>query len=288
MKFPRLTIATINRNYGRFLRQTIESVLSQNYPNLEYFVLDAASTDDSPEIIRRYADRLDYWRSHPDGGPAAALNEALDRATGEWFYYLNSDDFLLPGALAAFAAVIRSAPPRGWISGGRHDVDAEGKLLRELMPWRQESHLFPLHRMHHVAEGTFLHRPSLRGGGLRFDERYFNIFDTVLYTQLDRRAAPLYVDHCFAAMRWHGDNKSAAGNRESVRREGARHAAQFPPPSSSRRLVERAQSTRFAHALERTLAAGFRRGLLGPRGLLAAIPDGPDAFRVVPLRKALR
>ena len=169
-----------------------------------------------------------------------------------------------------------------------HDVDAEGKLLRELMPWRQESHLFPLHRMHHVAEGTFLHRPSLRGGGLRFDERYFNIFDTVLYTQLDRRAAPLYVDHCFAAMRWHGDNKSAAGNRESVRREGARHAAQFPPPSSSRRLVERAQSTRFAHALERTLAAGFRRGLLGPRGLLAAIPDGPDAFRVVPLRKALR
>ena len=154
--------------------------------------------------------------------------------------------------------------------------------------WRQEPQLFPLRRMTHVAEGTFLHRPSLRREGLRFDERYFNIFDTVLYTQLDRRAPPLYVDHCFAAMRWHGDNKSAAGNRESVRREGARHAAQLPPVSTPRRAVERVQSTRFARTFERMLAAGFRRGLLGPRDLLAAIPAGPENFRVVPLREALR
>lgn len=287
MDYPRLTIATINRNYGRFLRQAIDSVFAQGYPNLEYFVLDAGSTDDSPEIVRSYASRLDYWRSAPDGGPAAALNEALDRATGDWFYYLNSDDFLLPGALAALAAVLKSGQPQTWLSGGRHDVDAAGNLLRMPMPWRQESQLFALRRMHHIAEGTFLNINYLRREGLRFAESYFNIFDTVLYTQLDRRGPPLYVDHCFAAMRWHGDNKSGPGNREAVAREGARHAAQLPPSSLPRRLIERGQITRFSKTLEQMLRTGFRWGLLGPSDLRATVPDRAGGFRTVPLRQAL-
>jgi glycosyltransferase involved in cell wall biosynthesis len=289
MNYPRLTIVTINRNYGRFLPEAIESVLNQHYPNLEYFVLDAGSTDDSPAIIKRYASKLDYWRSAPDGGPAAALNEALDRATGEWFYYLNSDDFLLPGALAAFAAVVRCNPTAGWISGGRHDVDAAGKLIRKVMPWRQQPHLFALSRMHHVAEGTFLNVGYLRHENLRFDERYFNIFDTVLYTQLDRRGPPLYADTFFATMRWHGDNKSGPGNRAAVIREVTMHTAQVPPNSWLHRLYERVNITRFAHANDAVYSFAFRHGFAGPRQKLeAAVPDSRGDFHLMRVRQALR
>jgi glycosyltransferase involved in cell wall biosynthesis len=288
MDYPRLTIATVNRNYGRFLSQAIESVLSQSYPNLEYIVLDAASTDDSPAIIRRFADRLDFWRSAPDGGPAAALNEALDRASGEWFYYLNSDDLLLPGALEAFAGVVRGANPQTWLSGGRHDIDADGRFLRVVMPWRQQQSLFAIRRMHHIAEGTFLNVGYLRREGLRFDESYFNIFDTVLYTQLDRRGPPVYVDFCFGAMRWHGANKSGPGNLDSVRREGERFAAQMPRPSAARRLLRRAQITRLSAAVDRSLAALFRAGVLGRRDIVAAVADGAGNFRAVPVRGVVR
>ncbi|MEN9840862.1 MAG: hypothetical protein RL376_662, partial [Verrucomicrobiota bacterium] len=69
MIFPRLTVVTTNRNYGHYLDAAIRSVLDQAYPNLEYLVLDAASQDDSPAIIRRYAPHLAYWHSRPDDGP---------------------------------------------------------------------------------------------------------------------------------------------------------------------------------------------------------------------------
>jgi glycosyltransferase involved in cell wall biosynthesis len=289
MNWPRLTIVTTNYNYGRFLAAAIESVITQDYPNLEYFVFDAGSTDDSPSIVARYADHLAGWHSQRDAGPAAALNLGLRRATGEWFYYLNSDDFLLPGALRRFGEVVRAAGPRLWLSGGRHEVDGEGRFLRRRLPWREETHLFALARMWHAAEGTFLHLPALRRSGFAFDESYHNIFDTVLYTLLDRHEPPLYVDAFFGAMRLHGANKSLPGNRAAVAAEAARHAQVCGRPGPLLRVAERLGRTRFARETERLLAGAYFAGLLGRRPPReAAIPDDRGGFTVLPLRGALR
>ena len=103
---PRITVITPSYNQGQFLERTIRSVLDQGYANLEYFVIDGGSTDQSVEIIRQYADQLAGWISEPDGGQTDAINKGVARATGQIISYLNSDDVLLEGALQTVSRLL--------------------------------------------------------------------------------------------------------------------------------------------------------------------------------------
>ena len=100
---PRISIVTPSDQQGRYLEQTVQSVLGQGYENLEYIVVDGGSTDESRLILERYAERLAWWCSEPDDGQTHAINKGLRQATGDIVAYLNSDDILLPGALASVA-----------------------------------------------------------------------------------------------------------------------------------------------------------------------------------------
>ena len=99
--WPKISIVTPSFNQGKYIEETIRSVLLQNYPNLEYIIIDGGSTDNTVEIIKKYQKHLKYWISEPDEGQSDALNKGLKKCTGDIFNWINSDDYLEPGALHA-------------------------------------------------------------------------------------------------------------------------------------------------------------------------------------------
>ena len=91
-EWPKISIVTPNYNYGQFIEETIRSVLLQGYPNLEYIIIDGASTDNSVEVIKKYEPWLAYWVSEKDHGQTDAINKGFTKCTGDLFVWLNSDD----------------------------------------------------------------------------------------------------------------------------------------------------------------------------------------------------
>lgn len=107
---PRISIVTSSYNQAQYLQQTISSIRRQNYPNLEYIIIDGGSKDSSVDIIVENLDIISYWHSKVDRGCADALNQGLEIATGDYFCYINSDDFLTNNALLRFAQYVSRNP----------------------------------------------------------------------------------------------------------------------------------------------------------------------------------
>lgn len=130
MALPKITIVTPSYNQAQFLEETILSVLDQRYPNLEYMIVDGGSTDGSVDIIRKYERHLAWWVSEQDRGQPHAINKGLERATGDIFAFLNSDDLYTPGALRTAAQVLADRTV-AMVCGKCRYIDAEGKDLDE-------------------------------------------------------------------------------------------------------------------------------------------------------------
>src|SRR4029077_5127374 len=113
---------------GRYLEETIQSVLSQDYPNIEYTVMDAGSNDETLAILERYRDRLQF-HSGPDAGTADAINKGFARSHGSFFAYLNADDIYLPGAISTAMRALASEPETGVVYGDANWGENKGRVL---------------------------------------------------------------------------------------------------------------------------------------------------------------
>jgi glycosyltransferase involved in cell wall biosynthesis len=123
MEYPRISIITPSFNQGSFIEETILSVISQDYPNIEYIIIDGASTDQSVDIIRRYESKIAYWVTEPDKGQPDAINKGLKKATGEIIAFINSDDYYEPGAFDFVAKQYRAG--NQWIIGAVQNFRVE-------------------------------------------------------------------------------------------------------------------------------------------------------------------
>src|SRR5690349_20129999 len=129
MSTPRVTIVTPTYNMGEFLEEAIQSVLTQDYSNIEYIIMDAGSTDNTLELLERYKDVLAYI-SEPDGGAADAINRGFFRSSGDIFAWLSADDTYLPGAVSKAVTALAADSSANAVYGEAWVVDRTGKPLR--------------------------------------------------------------------------------------------------------------------------------------------------------------
>lgn len=235
-KTPRISLVTPSYNQGQFLQQTILSVMNQRYPNLEYMILDGGSTDGSVDIIRCYEDQLAYWRSQPDGGQAAAIKDGFSRSTGEILGWLNSDDLLLPGALAAVARFFSQHPNVQCLVGGTVVVDAGLNVVRDrlglprIVLGEPESLCSLLARRgcSFYQPASFWRREAYeRVGGI--DPSYSFAMDYDFYVRLAALGSFGHISKLIAAFRVHAESKTT--RLQAVRRSECRRVvAQYQDP----------------------------------------------------------
>jgi glycosyltransferase involved in cell wall biosynthesis len=205
---PKISIITPSYNQGRYLEQTILSVLNQGYPNLEHIVIDGGSTDDTVEVLLRYPHLI--WVSEPDRGQADALNKGLARATGEIVGWLNSDD-LYQGNILGSVARHLADPGNRWVVGNVAVlfVDGSRPVFRPSRPVTRESLIADPDLVR--QQPAFFRREALvKAGG--WQPEFHMVMDFDLWMRLLRLGPPLMVDEDWAYYRNHLEQKSCTGN----------------------------------------------------------------------------
>ena len=217
--WPKISVVTPSFNQGAFLEETIRSVLLQDYPNLEYIVIDGSSTDQSLDIIHKYENRLHWWISEKDNGHAHALNKGFARATGDVLCWINSDDLLMPGALRTVGELFARFPEVEWLTTTRPAV-CDGDTKIEVGRCSGYSRRF-LRRGGYLGEAysnsswiqqesTFWRRSLWLKTGARLDEKIRLAVDFELWTRFARHAALHMVDHELGCWRYHDTQRSKA------------------------------------------------------------------------------
>ena len=227
----RISLVTPSYNQAPFIGRTIDSVLSQTGDfELDYRVLDGASTDGTVELLRSYGDRV-AWVSARDAGQVDAINKGLREATGDVVGWLNSDDVLLPGALARVAAAFTANPQAEWVHGRCVIIDEHDRPVRRWVSlykhYRCQRHTFEnLRTENYVSQMTAFWRRSVHAEIGYLDPELDLAFDYALFLALAQRGAPIYLPDELACFRWYDTSKSGAGFARQVD-QATRIAARF-------------------------------------------------------------
>ncbi|MFH1876126.1 MAG: glycosyltransferase family 2 protein, partial [Candidatus Omnitrophota bacterium] len=219
--WPRISIVTPSYNQGKFIEETIRSVLLQGYPDLEYIIIDGGSSDESVAIIKKYAPWLSYWISESDNGQAHAINKGFSRATGTTIGWLNSDDTYLSGVFRAIAEYFSVHHDRQVVFGDCHAVDECGNVIsvwkghfsnrRDLIRWwKRERVTGPIWIL---QPSVFFSRDARARTGF-LDESLYYVLDYEFWIRLSGVYKFFYIEHTLSTYRLHSTSKSVTRDEE--------------------------------------------------------------------------
>ncbi len=226
----KLSIVTPSYNTGAYLAPAIQSVLDQDWPDTEYWVMDGGSADNSVEILKQAGSRV-KWVSEKDKGQSDAINKGFARATGDVFSWLNSDDTYAPGAFRAAMEFLEANPDVDMIYGDANYIDARGNLIGKCV------HIEPYnkHRLFHYSDfivqpATFFRRRAFEAvGGVDVSIHWAMDYD--LWLKMAGKFKIAYLPRVLANFRWLADNKTATGSfgrLDEIERITARYGVALP------------------------------------------------------------
>lgn len=220
-EFPKLTVITPSYNQADFLERTILSVLNQNYPNLEYIIVDGGSTDKSVDVIRKYEKYISWWVSEKDRGQVHAINKALEKATGEYISFQNSDDVYFPDTFRLFGEAARKNAD-DILYGDLYMITTDDEVTEILKTTSYNLNCQILEGMQIHNQSLFFRRSLVEKYGL-FDESYRFAFDYEFITRYtaEKTTTIRKVEGLAGALRVHADAKSSTiasvGKEEHLR-----------------------------------------------------------------------
>ena len=214
---PKITVVTPSYNQAQYIEQTILSVIYQGYGNLEYIVLDGGSTDGSVEIIKKYEKHIDYWHSKKDNGQGAAINEGFARATGEIFYFLNSDDILMPGALLRIGELFKSVTTPTVIFGNcMHFHQTRLKVRSSDIVNDRKNFAMNLYN-YMIQPSSFCNRAAWETTGV-FNEDIYYAIDWDWFLRAERAGVNFIpLNDYLSLFRWHEAHKTGVKGKDNPR-----------------------------------------------------------------------
>jgi glycosyltransferase involved in cell wall biosynthesis len=218
--YPKISIVTPSLNQGEFLEQTIQSVLSQDYPNLEYLVMDGGSSDKTLDILRSCSGQV-KWVSEKDKGQADAINKGLHMISGEIVAYLNADDLLLSGSLEKVARAFSANPKTMWVTGRCCIITETGQETRKPITayknlWLRIHHPSFLFITDYISQPATFWRGSLLNEFGYLDESLHYALDYEFFLRLNRKFPLVILPDYLAAFRVHSQSKNANAFHKNV------------------------------------------------------------------------
>lgn len=204
---PLVSIITPSFNQVRYIEATIRSVLTQDYPRIEYIIVDGGSTDGTVEMIRKYENKFAGWVSEKDKGQTDAINKGFARATGDILAWINSDDTYEPGAVSAAVNYLLEHPEVGMVYGDCNFINETGKVIGRFNAAQTDHHLIRQGYVH-IPQQTMFFRANLWRQVGPLDPSFYFAMDYDLWTRISARSEIKYVPQTWANFRLHTSGKT--------------------------------------------------------------------------------
>jgi glycosyltransferase involved in cell wall biosynthesis len=204
---PLVSIITPSYNHARYIEATIQSVLMQDHPRIEYIVADGGSNDGTVDVVKKYENKLAWWVSEKDKGQTDAINKGFARATGSILAWLNSDDTYEPGAVSAAVKYLQEHPEVGMVYGDCNFINESGKVIGRFNSAQTDYRLLRQGYVH-IPQQTMFFRAELWKQVGPLDPSFYFAMDYDLWTRIAAHSAIKYVPQTWANFRLHTSGKT--------------------------------------------------------------------------------